>query len=56
MKNIKIFPIYLCVLAFISSACSESDVLRDNKEILAKADSFINAFYSFDPVELRAFL
>jgi hypothetical protein len=56
MKNIKIFPIFLCALVFILSACSESDDLRNNKGILAKAESFIDAFYSFDPVELRAFL
>jgi hypothetical protein len=59
MKNTKIFPIILCAFVFIVSACSdssESDDLLNNNRILAKAESFIDAFYSFDPVELREFL
>jgi hypothetical protein len=56
MKNTTILPVILCALVFIVSACSESNDLQNGKETLAKAESFIDAFYSFDPVELRTFL
>ena len=59
MKNTKIYAVILYTFVLIVSACSdssESNNLQNNKGILAKAESFIDAFYSFDPVELKTFL